>query len=277
MIKMDIQAMINKYKTTKEGINALGFLSYHTFDKEKIAEDYESINAFFRENFDLNHRVINYQGLLKDAEGSIWLEIATVFDLELLDELIAFAIAAEVFEENLTFRYEETYFNIDIIALLNEDPESLEYYDEEEYLKVMKRRVLPTFKLQLSYDTLARYEKDQLEDDLSIERKRELLLSWWEEGMKDDEDEYTLAVFKEFLNDANFNRTMYLVYKLYSQNETSLKLSEMIKRGAAYSTLIMAGATYYHSTPEAKKEINAGIKAMFAELNKMDQKKKRLI
>ncbi len=44
----------------------------------------------------------------------------------------------------------------------------------------------------------------------------------------------------------------------------------------ANSQIIMAGALYYHTSPEAKKEINKGIKAMLAELNKITQKKKRL-
>ena len=275
--KKDIQAMINKYKTTKEGINALGFLSYHTFDKEVIAEDYESINDFFRENFDLNHRVINYQDLLKDATGSIWLKINTIFDLELLDELIAFGIASNVLTENLVFRYDESFNRLDLLGVIKEDPEDLQQHTEQEYLKIMKRKVLPDFRLLVSDNTLKLYEKDQLKDDYPIERKKELLISWWNQGMEGEEDDYTREAFLEFLTAPNINGIIYLVYQIYSQNETSLKLSELIKRGAAYPQIILSGARYYHCPPETKKEINEGIKSMFDELNKMDQNKKRLI
>ncbi len=275
--KRDIQAMINKYMTTKKGINALGFLSYHTFDKELITKDYEAINDFFRENFDLNHCVINYQDLLKDAEGSIWLEINTIFDLELLDELIAFTIASNVTEENLSFRYDESIGQFDLLALINEDPEDLQFYTEEEYLKIMKRRVLPTFKLLISRDTLTRYEKNQIPNDYSDERKKELLISWWDQGMEGKEDEYTRECFLEYLTAPNLNGIINLVYQIYSQNNTSLKLSELIKGGGAYPQIILAGAHYYHCPPERKKKIQEGIKAMFDDLNKTEQKKKRLI
>ncbi|MDE6141833.1 MAG: hypothetical protein K2G03_04440, partial [Bacilli bacterium] len=254
--KKTIQAMIYRYMTNEEGINALGFISYHTFDKELIAKDSESINDFFRENFDLNHRVIKYCDLLKDASGKIWLSIDNLFDLELLDELIALGLAADVFEENLTFRYDEFLFNIDLIVLLNEDPENLEHYSEEDYLELMNERIIPGNKLQVSKTTLDYYSQKQIEQDYSIERKKELLLSWWNQGMKNEEDESTIEIFKEFINGSNLNGIIYLVYRLYSQNETSKKLSEKIKRGEAYSETIMAGALYYHSTPEAKKEIN---------------------
>ncbi|MDE6292926.1 MAG: hypothetical protein K2L98_04515, partial [Bacilli bacterium] len=199
-----------------------------------------------------------------------------VYDLELLDELIALAIASNVLNENLYFRYEESFCQLDLIALINEDPEDLQHYSEQEYLKVMKRRVLPTFKLLVSEYTLSCYEKDQLKNDYSDERKRELLTSWWNQGMEGHDDSQTRETFLEYLSAPNLVGIIHFIYQLYSKNDTSLKLSEYIKRGMAYPQIIMAGALYHHSSPEAKKELNEGIKEMLDELNKISQKKKRL-
>ncbi len=220
--KKDIRALINRYLTNNEGIKALGFISYHTFDKELIESDYESLNVFFRENFDLNHRVINYQDLLKDASKNTWLKINDVYDLELLDELIALAIAANVLTENLLFRYEEAFGQLDLIALINENPEDLQHYSEQEYLKVMNRRVLPTFKLLVSEYTLSCYEKDQLKNDYSDEIKRELLLSWWDQGMEGHDYSETRETFLEYLSTTNLMGIIQFIYQLYSKNDTAM-------------------------------------------------------
>lgn len=274
--KREVQSVISKYMTNDEGINALGFISYHTFNAELLKTDSKKVSDFFRGSFDLNHRVINYNDLLKDTSGKTWLTIDNIFDLELLDELIALGIAAKVFEENLVFRYDHFVFNIDLVALVNEEPEDLQFYSEEEYLDLMKKRIITSGKLQVSKTILDSYEHEQIENDYSIERKKELLISWWEQGMKNNDDESTRNKFLELLDTQNLNAIIYLVYNLYSRNETSLNLSELIKRGAIYGQIIMAGALYYHSTPEAKKEINEDIKKMFDKLNGLDQKKKRL-
>lgn len=274
--KKEIQSLINRYKSEEYGIKALGFISYHNFDRRLIEEDYESINDFFRENFDLNHRVIKYRELLSDSSGKTWLEINTIFDLELLDELIAFGIASKVLNENLQFRYDELLYYMELMPLINENPENLEHYTEEEYLDSMKRFVLPCFKLEVSNETLARYKKAQLTNDYSLERKKELLISWWDHGMKNSSAESTRTMFLELLDSQNINALAYLILNLDSRNATSQELSESIKRGSVMPQILMAGALYYHSTPEVREEIDAELKKMFDKFNGLDQKKKRL-
>lgn len=272
--KKDIQAMINKYLTDERGINALGFISYHTFDKELIAEDYESINDFFRGNFNLYHSFIHYQDLLEDESGKTWLKINTIFDLKLLDELIAFGIVSKVFNENILFRFHEAA-NFDFI--LNEDPENLVRFKEDgNYIKSMKNIVISKSALEVSEETIRRYEKVTLNDDYSIERKKELLISWWDEGMKDEEDEQTREYFLELLTASDLNGIIYLVYNLYSQNFAAVILSELIKLGSVIPELKIARAEYYHYTLENKKKLDNLIKEMFDKFNEMDQKKKRL-
>lgn len=274
--KKEVQSIIFKYITDDEGINALGFISYHTFNAELLKPDAEKVSDFFKENFDLNHRVISYKDLLKDASGKTWLTIDNIFDLELLDKLIALGIAANVFEENLVFRYDHFINNIDLVALVNEDPENLEHYSEEDYLSLMKKRIIPSGKLQVSKTILVLYEQEQPKNDYSIERKKELLISWWDRGMKNSNDESTRAKFLELLESQNINAIAYLVLNIESRNATSQELSESIQKGVVMPQIIMAGALYYHSTPEAREEMDDELKKMFDKFNELTQKKKRL-
>lgn len=274
--KKEVQSIIFKYITDDEGINALGFISYHTFNAKLLKPDAEKVSDFFKENFDLNHRVISYKDLLKDASGKTWLTIDNIFDLELLDKLIALGIAANVFEENLVFRYDHFINNIDLVALVNEDPENLEHYSEEDYLSLMKKRIIPSGKLQVSKTILVLYEQEQPKNDYSIERKKELLISWWDRGMKNSNDESTRAKFLESLESQNINAIAYLVLNIESRNATSQELSESIQKGVVMPQIIMAGALYYHSTPEAREEMDDELKKMFDKFNELTQKKKRL-
>lgn len=264
--KKQIHAMIYRYLTDEKGIKTLGFISYHAFNKELIAEEFELINDFFRENFDLNHPVIKYGDLLKDSNGEAWLEIKDIFDLELLDELIAFGIAANVFNENLIYRFEDTVYY----------PEDLQHYDKEGYLRIMKEMALPLSRLEVSDNTINRYCKIATQSDYSLQRKKELLLSWWESGMKDEDDEETRRVFVELLESEYITTIIYLIHLMYLKNETSLKIAELIKNKEIMRFLNFVGAIYFRISPEDKEELFDSIREMFNKLSNLYQKKKRL-
>lgn len=272
--KKDIQAMINKYLTDERGINALGFISYHTFDKELIAEDYESINDFFRGNFNLYHSFIHYQDLLEDESGKTWLKINTIFDLKLLDELIAFGIVSKVFNENILFRFHEAA-NFDFI--LNEDPDNLVNFKEEEnYIRLMKNRVIPKSTLEVSEETIRHYENVTLNGDYSIERKKELLISWWDQGTIGIDDKETRDTFLQLLESEYVYNLIDLVWYIESHDGSTYNLAEFIKRGKILEALNYVDSLYNNSSPKNREVIKKGLQEMFDKFNEMDQKKKRL-
>ncbi len=273
--KKEVRALLNKYLTDEKGINALGFISYHTFDKTLIEEDKIAINDFFRENFALHRYSIKYQDLLKNNVDEMWLSIDTIFDVELLDEFIAFGIAANVLSENLLFRFDEFASYPHISQTLNESPEDLAHNEVENYLNMIKKSVLPRFKLQVSEETLRLYEEEQVKT-YSLERKKELLLSWWDVGMQNECDEKTRKTFLKFLDEPDINGLIYLINSLFIKNDTSLNLAEMIKKGTMAKNIALASVLYYQSTPEIKQEIEEELTKMFDEFSKIGQKKKRL-
>lgn len=272
--KSELRSIIYKYTTENIGTNALGFIEYHTFDTKLIKRDMAEINKFFRDNFNLNKNVIHYRDLLKDERGRNCIEISSILDIELLDELIAFGIAANVFTENLMYRYRESLGSPILLPLLNENPEDLKNYTEQKYINAIKFYVLPHFCLDVSEYTLSQYENY---DGYSIERKKELLLSWWDEGMEGLEDPYmTRELFMAYLESEMLEDLIPFISNLYSQNKTSASLSTMIKNGDLVMRLMILKLSTSSAPKELKDQFNAEIKHMFDELNNRDQKKKRL-
>ena len=110
----------------------------------------------------------------------------------------------------------------------------------------------------------------------SLERKKELLLLWWDAGTQNEDDEKTRKTFLEFLDEPDINGLIYLINSLFIKNDTSLNLAEMIKKGTIAKNIALASVLYYQSTPEIKQEIEEELTKMFDEFSKIDQKKKRL-
>lgn len=270
--KKDVRAIINKYMDINGDAKALGFINYHAFNARKIKEDFEAINDFFRKNFKLNQRTIRYVDLTFDEEDNMWLSIETIDDIELLDELIAFAIASGVLKENLVYRYNEGLLRLDNIVLINEDPRDLEQYSEGEYIRAIKRNVLTSYHLDVSEETRARYKKEIIRRVYSPERKKELLMAWWDRGVANPE---TREVFSELLDQSIGADLILFVYKLYKQGLTSANLSEIISRGDLITNLLFLHAVTFRATEEAKKEIEEDLNEMFDRFDDIEKDKKR--
>lgn len=270
--KKDVRAYINKFKCDGDGVNALGFISYHTFDKTKMSEGFESINDFFRKNFKINKRTIKYVDLTFDETDNMWLNIETIYDIELLDELIAFGIASGVLVENLLYRVEEVAFSPYNIELLNEDPSDLELHSEQVYIKGIKRLILPTSKLDVSEETLARYRKETIRRIYSPERKKELLMAWWDRGVDHPENR---EIFSQLLDQDIAEDLILLVFSLYSSGLTSANISELITRGQISGQLVFTHMLYKNASENGKKDIQEGVQEMLDAFDNIEKEKKK--
>ncbi len=280
--KNEVRAFINYYlwnETSASEIKALGFIEYHRFYKTKIDRDHDKILNFFCSNFDLSSTLISYSKLLYDKDNKRWLEIEDAFDIELLDLLLALGIASSVFLEDLSIRCKNFVILGGDSFVLNEDSQNVQACDFNLYLQIMRDKVIPLSEVCVNPETLkfAKENSDTIKDDLSADDKKALLLSWWEDGMPDN-NEYSITkeIFKGFLDGETMSDLILLVYRLYSHKLSSATLSKMIEGGNIYSQLLSIKAIHERLSSEGKKAMECNIREMFEELSKFKQKKKRL-
>ena len=256
-----------------------GITRYVGLNKEKIIQDKETIIEFFVNNLCLGERDYSsmlYGTVLKDDKDNVWNNLESMDDLELLDEVIALGIAADVFIDRLYDRfYTMRLLGQSAIFLLPEMFRFNSISEEEAYLTSFKNTVAAKGYILKNVELLDKY----LGIDETKELYKELLDYWWVITKDASVPDETIEIFRRIVNSL-FDDIVNVVVSLNISNQGAKELYDLML--IPYGVYNLISEVHYKIesfSPEEKERFENIKKNFFDKLKRRydaDQKKKKL-
>ena len=217
-----------------------------------------------------------YGTVLRDDKDNVWNNLESMDDLELLDEVIALGIAADVFIDRLYDRfYTMRLLGQSAIFLLPEMFRFNSISEEEAYLTSFKNTVAAKGYILKNVELLDKY----LGIDETKELYKELLDYWWVITKDASVPDETIEIFRRIVNSL-FDDIVNVIVSLNISNQGAKELYDLML--IPYGVYNLISEVHYKIesfSPEEKERFENIKKNFFDKLKRRydaDQKKKKL-